>query len=695
MTDTKTRVVVEAQTKGFEKATRDTERMGSALEDAANPRAMKQLDGSLGKLNRTLKDLTSAAAGLDRAFAKGGSSDHFRGMAADIKEAVLAMKQLGEERGKQRQAEAQHQQSAGRRGFGMGVMQGAGVGEYFPERGLSANVAGRATGGLARRAGSLAWGSTFGGGFSGASGFAQGLASIPAVGGLLAGQVQNVMAAAQQGYQFHEGAQALNQFRSVGNAKAANAAGEAAARNAPQEDVLAAMDAARGARAGDATASYEGRVNDIVLHRMGKEGFPGSRPPLADGGVAWQQRYDAIAYPLNAKLQANGEGAQKDLASMALAAGNAVASRNDMARRNAASAASGAVRAQEAPNFFGMAQYGMNATEAQQFAGSMLQTAGGGLAQLRGGAMETAAGAQSRFGVQGGTAGLFMRGERLGGSQNGDLVSALAAAVQMGLEGSDVGAAMEETASLLSDFDRTGMPLDIGASMGFRAQVGMAGLGAERGSAVGGALIQTGRAIASNGVQNAAQMAAFQDLYGYGGGGTQDYYDAAKRAEKGQIVEGGLGKLIGRAQGPNTASRSIALQQLLKQVGANVGLEESERLIGADQAGLSRVQAAMNAAKAGGLEFTSADLRGALGAADGAVQTRKGTENIQIGAGLKGLPALEAFERAQSLATKNMAEFSKEMKAVADIAVDLQKAIGPGGGGLAEFLREVWHRVGG
>lgn len=154
--------------------------------------------------HRTRIVLETDARGVDEASrkVKGLKSDlDFSDVVDDLSKSVLRLGHAIEEMGKRSKrsgdggggdGEDNRPRRKKRRGFAMGVLQGAGFGEYFPDEGLGANVAGRMVGrgarGLAGSASSLASSS-----YGGAQGVAQALTGIPFVGPMMAGLLQNAI----------------------------------------------------------------------------------------------------------------------------------------------------------------------------------------------------------------------------------------------------------------------------------------------------------------------------------------------------------------------------------------------------------------------------------------------------------------------------------------------------------------------
>ena len=709
MADKKTRVVLEAETRGFEKAKRDVKGVNDALGVKDSAKNFKQLDYQIGQLFRQMRGLTEGLKQFNQQLrTTGRESDAFKGMAASVRDAVSGIRSLTQARERdtaqaKRDAD-ERERLQKRRGFAMGVMQGAGVGEYFPEGGLSRNVAGRAVGSAGRRAGHVGWGATGGAAFSGAAGFAQGLAGIPLVGGVASGQFQALQSAAQEALAFEDVRYQMMQYRGFGVDAAAKGAGRRAAAQAPQEDVLAAVAAAEASArggvgvVGQASTSYQGRLDAMVRHRMAQEGFGEERPAMADGGVAWQQRSNEIEYELNKKLIQKEGGSRKDFERIVLEAGNAANTRNQKAQASAAAAAERRVR--EAPTDMMRSagvRYGMAAPQALQFGGEILGAAGMTSDEMTEKQFKLAAGAQGRLGIGPDVMGAFMRGAGpFGGDTSGkkaeDLFTmAVNEGITLGLKGSDLQEYMHTAAQALQDFNRTGMPIDLKSVNEMARGFSGLGVGGVTGERMAQGIRQTGMQIGAGGPQNAAQFLVMRQLFGYKGGGTKDFFEAQSRAARGEVVSGGLEAMMGSlTKGKDQYANAMQVQQFFKQIGVQLGPDQAMALAGGDAG--ARQQAEAQLAEAATRGFTASSLT-EEGAAPGAKQRQAGLENRRLAAGARALPGMQSFEDAQTAMLRNASEFSGVVKVLADNATKISELLGPGSSDLAKILEALVAKV--
>lgn len=202
MTTTKTTVVLEAQAKGFDKTTRDVKKTFDAMDPADTTAGYKKLDFVMGQMLRQVRGLTEGLKQANQQLRNSGDGGAFKRMADDVKSASDAVDALAKKEKEKADAEERRKK---KQSFRMGVLQGAGVGEYFPEGGLTRNAAGRGVGGVGRA--SVA--APVGGLFSGASGFAAGFNAVPVVGGFIASQLQNLFATAQEFYGYAQAREAM------------------------------------------------------------------------------------------------------------------------------------------------------------------------------------------------------------------------------------------------------------------------------------------------------------------------------------------------------------------------------------------------------------------------------------------------------------------------------------------------------
>ena len=353
----------------------------------------------------------------------------------------------------------------------------------------------------------------------------------------------------------------------------------------------------------------------------------------------------------------------------------------------------------EAPtSLFGLgANYGMDVNATAQFMSQILQLAGGNFKQINAGNLQLAAGLDRRYGVGGDVFGAFMRGGRTGATMGADgekaIIDAMKQGVSLGLEGSDLSNYMRETASTLMQFDQTGIPLDIAQ---LAQAVATSGFGTMRGGTIARGFREVGAQIGSSGPQNAMQFLIFRKLFGYQGGGVDDYVNAAENASTGTFVEGGFQNLLGSlSQSKNPRVNGLVIQQAFSQAGIQIGLPEAIKVASGDQDAIEQAKKTIAAGTQEALGLSSGGIAAAgVEATPGAARAAAGLANERIGAGERMLPAMQEFERSTTQMLKNASEFSGIVKDIAKVATEISKALGPGATKLADVLESIAIKVG-
>lgn len=674
MVEKKTTIVLEAQTKGFGSAKTEIRSTFREMDTEEPNEGFREL---LGTVDSTFKAIGSLADGmrtLQEEMLKASDAGDFRQMVGGVKELTAAIEQMTGARKKDRQ-EAQAERAAAKKSreeekaqrssaFGMGVMQGAGMGEYFPEHGLTRNAAGRAVGGFGRGVFNAGFAGTVGSAFSGASGVSTALQGVPVVGGMLAGQLQSTMAAAQEALGYEGVKMQLARFGYRGDTM-----------TTPGKKPPTFTEDEKKFESEFAAEERDQRVNRAMEMERAGEGAYGDYTELRDQEVKRSMAQEKAMGP-------------KALAVL------------DRVRE-------GRFGEKDAPkktSLFGIgANFGMSLPETAQFAGSILETAGGGFKQLGERQLSTALGMERRYGVGGDVSGAFMRGGRTGaaGGATGEqaTVQALKAAVELGLEGSDLTAYMRDTAQALMSFDQTGIPIDINSLAALQKNIAMSGLGTMQGARIGRGLRDVGADIGSSGPKNAAQMLIFRQMFGYQGGGTKDFFNASMNASQGKFAEGGFQNLLGSVmQGKGsdaTEKNAMFLQQFLQQAGISISLPQAYDVARGDKAAIAATQKDIAAGTSAASGITAERIATAgMGATPGALRTAAGVTNARIGAGQEMLPAMQEFEKAQSAMLRNASEFSGVVKILAENAKEISKSFGPGASKLADVLEALAIRVG-
>lgn len=713
MGDRKTRVVVEAEAKGFEKTRRAAKETFRTLGDGKKvAKDMDGLDKTVGEVSKSLKGLRNAFKDLDRVMGSARGKRAIREIRQEVRLLAQDLQKISGGGG--------GGGSANRRGFAMGVLQGAGVGEYFPSQGMGANVAGRALGRGARGAGRMA--QSFGvGAFSGSSGFAQGLAGIPVVGGFMAGQFSNLISTAQIGLGARQQRASMQGLVSpFGMAdRISGARGRAAGRNgifSVNEGAIAGAGqlAAEGVGQANAQAKVRALMDTVATGKLGMEetGFFSSAPGTQERLRKIKAR-DAIQ---------NDPGLQKTAARLATAEISAARKQGETEeranqekmrrssinrRRHAMNRAESRERRRP---FDVLTNEGINMgiydpTQARQFGGQLATTMGGGLGQFQGGAgrgfLRSAIAAQTTFGLGANVTGAFGRAGNLGaikgglGGADAAMARTIGDALALGLEGSDLQNYMQQTAQSLMSFERTGIALNPEAAGRISSTMGMNGLGAIRGGAVGRGMLAAGGRMSQSGPQNAIELMMFQDMFGFKGGGLEGYAAAQRRAETGQVEVGGVERfLMNTLSGAQGAGEGqMRLQAVFGKLGISVGATEMHRMAGGDPEGLAAARDKITAAmdrrakmrEAGGLT----GLAG--GIVDPLLQKKARLQQTKEGVGERMAGTALEFERGQTAALKNFSKLAPEMKKA---ATALSNLADKGSGRIVEIIERVEKLLG-
>jgi hypothetical protein len=590
MTEKRTTVVLEAQTRGLDKAARETKGVRDGLRD-------------LGNVAKTIIDLEKALSGTVKEFK--AVVDIAKEFNKEIEKSKRNMDALGAGRG------------GGGRGFFQGMLQGAGVGEYFSDNSsLRSQVAGRAVGAAGRGVASIP--------FTGLGGMQQAVGAIPVAGGFLSGQLGQAGASA-------EAALAYSQSRAHTMMFNDNSAGF---RRGELEDALASAQARYGA------AHAAGSGMDMSSS--------GSRPGYSMG--AWRRGPQDI--------ERDAATAARDRAQAALDAAPVADHMEGLAGRGT--------------------RFGMDMMGTREFLGSMLQVSGGSSARLSGRGADEAMAAQHRFGLGGDVSGAFMRGSGMGAG--GSMMDTLKQAMSLGLEGSDLTNYVRDMARLLMDFEQTGMPIagesvrDMAA-----AAMGTGTFGSERARSVTSGLVSNARRIGGGGIGSAADFTFLRDFGGFKGGGTDDYLSAIGRLQRGELDSGGLDKMVSGARGfggdkEGQAKGALHLMGLFKQYGVSIGEREARGLVAGDPTAAAAAKAALAkaAGRAGG--FGSDDLI-AGGSVDGGLQRQAGLTNLRVGTGQQMLKLVQDFEETQARGTKAMGSLVGQLDVLSEKLRSMSEAL--------------------
>jgi len=689
MVERRTRVVIEAQAKGFEQAKR-------AVKGTFDPakRGAKDTEREMKGLDKTVETLTKHLDVLNKAF-KGGGTEGKRAL-AELRRELKALDQ-----DMRRMTSGGGRGGGGvRGGFGSGLMSGMGMGDIFPQQGFGSNVAGRVAGRGARRGARMAGGFAAAG-FSGMGGMATALQGIPVVGGFMAGQLQNVMATSGAGIQSIQQRQAL--MPSMNAAEMAMDL-ERARSGAREANPLARMDK-RGIRAagdlaawmdvGGAANSASARLQSTVVGAGGGQDLgdawgAGDRiqAKLAARAARSQiQNTPGLAEAEDRAREAALEGVRKQGSQDEARRQRRAVRRSEGRRNSAVGAAERKVRdalfnplLDIASGGGGQSGMGVGPAELYSFAGGLANTSGVGLKTLSGAGagrsfFRQALGAQQNLGLDQGISGAFAKGSRqgvLGGGLGGaeaSFTKAIGDAMRLGLNGSELTHFMQMSAQSLSNFEQTGMPLDPAAIGGVGLTLARAGLGGVRGGNVGQALLGAGQQLGASGPSSAVQLLMFQKMYGFkSGSGIKGFAGAQRRAEGGKISEGGFQSFIQallKGSGSDDEGQ-LRLKDAFNSLGVNISSVEAFRLSGGDPATTKKIRKdlAKSATQAAAYQRGGGPAGFAEQNVD-AIRTKvaqHAREKNAVGRGVAG--AALTFEDEQLKVTRQFARLAKEVQTI-------------------------------
>lgn len=572
-----TDLLLNARSRGFEQANQNIANLGRS-----SKKAMVESQQEVARLEGSLRRLASEQVRLNRALE---ATD--RG--------TKAYRTLTEElRGVQRQAaqttttitalERAYQEAGQRRGaFTQGLLQGAVPGAAFIQRGPGAmrQAAGVGVGRALRGvAGGMAQTP-----FTGASGLAQALQSIPG-GGFLAMPLMTAMGQAQQALGFRQTQMQQAPFlggmgMQVAQARARRGAGARAAEAAQ----LAAFE--RPVSAADIRERVGGGVA-AEARRRGVEVSTGSPMDMLRNMVSMPGTTAARqtqARNIQAELARDGENRAK--AEFDIRNERATkAFRKEMEKtRNQAAAG---VRRRFLGDITGTGvDFGFAPSEALGVAGAISAAGGGtGREMARQGLLRPAMAAQRFLGVGPDVAGAFLQGGRRGGVVGGRgrageaFEEALRDGLRMGLQGSELQEHMAAMAADIRSWRNTGIPINTGSISEMGRTIGQMGVGGLRGAVMARGLGARARDLSTRGPQTAAEFAMFQELGGFKGGGAQDVEEAQLKLEEGNLTGDDMRRLFSRfmgAGGGGAPGRAV-FRRAMRGLGINVGIRESRIL---------------------------------------------------------------------------------------------------------------------
>lgn len=579
--------------------------------------------------------------------------------------------------------------------FFRGVLQGAGLGDFYPQddrrsmlKQTAGNVVGSAARGVASR-GLQVYSGLRSMPFTGVQGLQTAAMGIPFAGGVLAAAIQQGQGAATKNLEFQRSMIPLGGFmgaRGFGDLSRAGAAGSAAkaamlARGISEADV----DAAGGfGRPNKLPAGMAGSPGSMQMDRM-RAFFEGK------GGAA----LDSMSGVVPGKTRAvSRSGVRKKLEA-------------DLARRaeDEEARVSGSINPFSRLASAGLHFGGMDATQSNQFGLQFLQHAGGTLPEaFKGGLLKKAIAAQTVFGAGPETTGAFGRGARRGGIVGGDgrggqaLEEAIKDGMAAGMDTTEVRDFLEQIAQAQQKFLQTGIPVNPRSLAMLAGTVAGAGLGVGRGSAIGSAFAGRAQQISQQGPQSAADFLMLQKIGKFGGGGLEGLEDAMGRMEnlKNLSPEDFMDfvKSVSQGAGGGVGGR-FSLRSVFGQIGAPLGVDESKMLQSGAEGGtltaeqrdrIASIQSqlASGQASAGGFSLSGA-AKNSLGLAPG-VSEQAGIENLLTFAGGKILPALQKLEESQANSVRAFTELAPTLGVLSDSAFAVSEELPAIAKNLQRFL---------
>ena len=721
MPEHRTDLVVSARTKGFQDAQRQATKLVQDSSEALKKqtrgftdmeKSVKSVDREVGKLEGTLQslvkkqlDLTSAMEGIsDKA------SPAYKDLAKQLKgvnlEANTVERTISRlDRAFRRQEQTSKRMMA-RGAFTQGLIQGATPGGLFLQRGpgMIRQTAGMAVGRTARGiAGGLASAPA-----TGFGGLAEAAGAIPGVGGLLSGQIQAVSGMAQQGLGLQRQRLGMVPFLAGGGGRAIADIRRARARGAAGvagPSPIAPVEITEEMR----TTAREGAVQNLMRE-------------MGTGGERQRRNLVEKSFELQPRLRTQ-EAALLEGEVDAIRGGRIAESQADYERRRRRGGARGAAKARAglfAPiRGAGRELMGVNQQEAMQTAGAIMQAGGGGLEGLREqGLLRTGFAAQTAYGVGPEVTGAFLQAGRRGGLSGlapgtpgggGEaLTSAIADAMKLGLEGSEVNTYLQTMAEGISQWRQTGIPFAKEAIADFGSELGRLGIGGVRGAAIAGGVAGAAQRLSRGGPQTAQELLMMQTMGGLDlGTGAAGFEQAQIRLEqlKGGDVGGPeLTKLFGQlmAAGGGGAAGRLMARQSLGQMGINIGAEEmqlmgkqiqGESLSEKQEKRLRDIQEQRATASRGApespqeMQNLASNMLKEFGSG---LKTAAGIQNEQMKIGEKMIPALNNLNKAQMAVSKGFTELAGEpLTKLTEGVVSLTDVIvGKKGKGLVDYLSD-------
>jgi hypothetical protein len=696
---------------------------GEEIKKAFDPRSGREFRREMTSLQRRLKDITSAQAGLVKelmrveegtdAYKKlqdqlKGVEDQAKTVRSAIQGITSAHKEFGSEQ---------------RRGFVAGAAQGLGIAQYIPsERGMGRRIAGamvgrgvRGAGARATRAGTAPFTQP------GLSGLTTAVGAIPWVGPMAAGQIQALSGMYQEalGFQrasraalFAQGAAPTPEERRARIARA-----EEAVVQIRQAGALGAE--AAGELAADVQAKQARAARPVVKRRQTAGGLPwyarsGRDFPKGSYAAEIAEEMEVTAEPA-AEAEGAAEGGRRRIRSLVRPTGfrrdiGTVADVKEVRRQTEEAVKAVRARARAVPTGLpgagAGAQFGIGGQEMMQQFGQFMQARGGTYDDVkrRQFVQQMAA---TTMGVSAGTAGQYARMGIAGGGGFGtaDLATVLQSAVAMGLRGSQVPEYLQTLVGLGQQAERQGVRIDergFGRQSALLRAVGFQGPQIGR---VAAGMTSAAMDLSQRGVSSPVDMIMMRAAGYDPTQGIESYARASNRMAGGMdldMLQNLMGMIVRGARGGIGRSGRETAVMMTRRFFGNIknpiGPGQASTILDAYQQGkLGREHLSML-----GKTIDQGERRGAHGRLVEEARTRvgrgayltqieAGMEAKRIALGTKMSGTMVKLNEASLSAAGAVANFSGQLKTVAGWMADFTKKMEQvTKGNVWEKLKEQW-----
>lgn len=597
--DVRTNVVIKAETKGFDKALRDTLGLtqGALQGLKAQAKSYESVKQQVVGLQQKVAGLAKQQIQLNQALGKvDKGTTLYRALQASVKSVSSEMSRMTQEiklteaafeaeAAAARKLEAAtdriHQKKQAERekergAFTQGFLQGAapGMAPLFLNRGpgMRQQFAGQMLGGALKKG----VGGVLDIPFSGLAGVAQALSAIPG-GGFVAGAMQNAMGHAGGAMQWQQ--EKFNALPFLGGglelgATLARMPGQLAAANEVYgRESAGALAQAKGQRR--AAGLWDSLGGAASLVQMGVGGvLPGNVDALTGHrGAGWAKANERLRQAKYQEVVSREQGYDE----AALAGPRAKFDKRASAIQAAAAQAQGRTEG----TFHDITRaghhlLGVSRRQALQDAQQFVQAGGGTAAEaLASGALQTGFAARTAFGVGLETSGAFLGAERRGGLVGGRgrgaeaLTGALVDTLKQGLTGHEALKYLQTIAQGIQSWESTGIEFNKDSlrdlSLGFAG----AGIAVPRAQAMAGGLQNYITGLPGRGITGGLDLMLLQKMGGYQGGAGGASLEQAMIALEGMQLQG--------TQGISAGSPAGGLMRQLMEMGG--GGESGRRFL--------------------------------------------------------------------------------------------------------------------